>query len=177
MTGLIIGGALLTLAGAAPVFLGLLFVVASSGNGSRLISGIIMLAGGAVLLFFGLRLLRKGIKSAPAAVRRMVLACAAKHNGLISAEALFAETGDREHTEQELKILAGEGKVKTAGDGGKTMYQFPEFQFQLKMKVCPYCGKDIPVRAAVDTCPSCGGDLKIRSMKTADGEDKFSLDE
>ena len=177
MTGRIILGAFMALPGAVAAFLGILFSAASAGKSSRLITGLLLIATGAVLFIFGLRFLRKGLKGSPAGLLRTILRCAAKYNGLVSGDVLFAETGEKERTEIELAKLAGEGRVKKESASGKVLYRFPEFQFELKMKVCPYCGKDVPVKTAIETCPACGGDLKIRALKTSEGGDLFSMDD
>ncbi len=172
----IIAGAFLLIAGAGGAFLGLMFLIVSSGSGSRLITGLMLSAIGAGLLVSGFLLFRKGMRERPGSVHDRILKAAAKHNGVITAEVLAAETGGGDAVEFAIAAMVRKGRA-TAGDkdGGK-IYTFPELQFKLKFKKCPYCGNDYPVKENIERCPSCGGDLKIVSESSGGGDDRFSMD-
>lgn len=172
----IISGAFFTLTGAGGFFLGLMFLVVSSGSGSRLLTGITLLTIGAGLLISGIFLFRKGMSERPGSVHDRILRAAAKHNGIITAEILSAETGGGDAVDFELAAMIRKGQVAADDKEGNKIYTFPELQFKLKFKKCPYCGSDYPVKENIERCPSCGGDLKIVSESSGRGEDKFSMD-
>jgi len=172
----IITGSLLIIAGLGGIFLGAMFLIASSGSTSRLMTGIVFLAGGLVLSVSGFILFRKGFSSRPGSVRARILKTAAKHNGTIAREILMAETGGGDDVEYELAAMIRTGSVREKNSGGRKIFVFPELQFTLKFKKCPYCGADYPVREKIEKCPSCGGDLKIVSERAAGGDDLFSMD-
>jgi len=172
----IIAGSFLILSGGGGIFLGTMFLIASSGIASRLTAGSIILALGALLFAAGIYFFRKGIKERPGSVHESILRAAAKHNGTITGELLDAETGGGDAVNFELAAMIRSGKAKVENiDGGKT-YIFPGLQFRLKFKKCPYCGSDYPVKEDIERCPSCGGDLKIVTEGSSGGEDKFSMD-
>jgi len=175
MTSLV-AGAIFIISGAALLFLGAMFIIASGESPSRLTAGAAMALSAMALLAAGVRFFMRGLRSGPGAAERAILKAAAKHNGRIARMLLMAETGGGDAVEARLSEMSREGRVSEETIAGKTFCVFPEFQFSLKFKKCPYCGNDYPVREDVEKCPSCGGDLKIVSGKTADGEDKFSMD-
>jgi rRNA maturation protein Nop10 len=109
-------------------------------------------------------------------VKKRILRAAAKSNGELSEDAMIAEAGGREAFVFAASSLVSERKALKQKRGSADIYIFPEFQFQLKFKTCPYCGSDYPVRGTVENCPSCGGDLKVKSGNDSSGDDKFSMD-
>jgi hypothetical protein len=175
MTSKIFYGTFLLIAGILHSGMGLLFLIASSDNSTRLYTGIILIAAGTLLMIAGYRLFRKGMITRPGAVEAAILKAAAKKNGRISEEALIAETGIRDLTIFELNKMVSSKRASRETSAQGTFYTFPEFQFDLKFKACPYCGNDYPVRTDVERCPSCGGDLKITGS-TVSGDDRFSMD-
>lgn len=175
MTAKIIYGAILLLAGIIHLFMGTVFLIASSGNNTRLITGIILFAAGSLIFIAGYRLFKKGMVLRPGAIEGVILKAAAKKNGRVSEEALIAETGIRDLTIFELGKLVSKKRALRESSAEGTFYLFPEFQFELKFKACPYCGNDYPVRKDIEKCPSCGGDLKITGTSAA-GDDRFSMD-
>jgi len=176
MTGILIGGALLSLPGLGGVFLGLMFLIASRGSSSRLIPGFIFLICGGGLLFIGLRLFIKGLKQSSLFLDKAVRASAVKHNGEVGGKTLFAEIGPSSASEAFIEEKVRSGEIKKENRDGIVYYLFPSFQFRLKTKYCPYCGKDYPVRENIETCPACGGDLKLRETGNSKGDDYFSMD-
>lgn len=175
MTAKIIFGAILLFAGLVHLFFSIMFIIASSGNNTRLFTGIILFAAGGFLFTAGYRLFAKGMVLRPGAIEGVILKAAAKKNGRVSEEALIAETGIRDLTVFELGKLVSKKRAIRESSAEGTFYLFPEFQFELKFKACPYCGNDYPVRKDIEQCPSCGGDLKITGT-SASGDDRFSMD-
>lgn len=175
MTLKIFYGALLLVAGILHSVMGLMFLIASSDNSTRLYTGLILLAAGVLLIYAGYRIYRRGLATRPGAIKALILKAAAKKNGRISQEALIAETGISDLTIFELNKMVSSGRASRDISEQGNYYIFPEFQFELKFKACPYCGNDYPVRSDVERCPSCGGDLKITG-NTVSGDDRFSMD-
>ena len=176
MTGMIIGGAFLSLFGLGGFFLGLMFSIASGGASSRLVPGLIMLVVGGGLLVFGLRFLVRGLKGGAKAVDQTIKSIAAKYNGEIREDIFTAEAGRSEEVAAQLQRMLKTGEASRKEKDGVSWLLFPAFHFTLKTKYCPYCGRDYPVREEVETCPTCGGDLKIKEEGSSDGDSLFSLD-
>lgn len=172
----IIAGAFFIIAGSGGAFLGMMFLIVSSGSGSRLISGIMLSAVGVALLASGIFLFRKGMRERPGSVHDSILKAAAKHNGVITSEVLAAETGGGDAVDFAIAAMIRKGRVAAGEKDGMKIYTFPELQFKLKFKKCPYCGSDYPVNENIERCPSCGGDLKIVSESSDGGSDRFSMD-
>ncbi len=176
MTISIIAGSAFTLAGSASAFLGTMFIIASSGDTTRLTAGAILALTGAALIFAGVRLFRKGLEASPSTIRKRILRAAAKNNGEASIEAIIGEAGDNDLVRAQLNIFTRSGIASKEKKEGRTFYIFPDYQFKLLFKKCPYCGNDYPVKHGVEQCPSCGGDLKMTGGRTSSGDDKFSMD-
>ena len=172
----IISGAFITILAACALFLGAMFLIASSGVASRLATAVVMLAAGACLFAAGIKLLRTGMGGLPGFAAGRILKAAAKHNGSVPEDVLMAETGGGDAVGFELSAMLRNGRVRQEAEGGRKVYIFPELQFSLRYKKCPYCGSDYPVRENIERCPSCGGDLKIVTDKSGGAEDKFSMD-
>lgn len=175
MTSKIFYGAFLLIAGILHFFTGLLFLIASSENNTRLFTGILLLGAGIMILLTGYRLFRKGMLTRPGAIEAAILKAAAKKNGRISEEAMIAETGIKDLTLFELNKMVSLQRASRETSSKGTFYIFSEFQFDLKFKACPYCGNDYPVKGGLEQCPSCGGDLKITGISVS-GDDRFSMD-
>lgn len=175
MTLKIFYGAFVLITGILHFFMGLIFVIASSDNNTRFFIGIILLGAGALILFAGYRIFKKAMITRPGAIEATILKAAAKKNGRISEQAIVAETGIKDLTLFELNKMVSTLRASRETSSQGTFYIFPEFQFDLKFKACPYCGNDYPVRVDVEQCPSCGGDLKITTTSVS-GEDRFSMD-
>jgi rRNA maturation protein Nop10 len=127
-----------------------------------------------MLITAGYRIFRKGMMTRPGTVEAAILKAAAKKNGRVSEEALIAKTGIRDLTIFELNKMVSSKRASRETSAREIFYSFPEFQFELKFKACPYCGNDYPVRADDGRCPSCGGDLKITKTSFS-GENRFSM--
>lgn len=175
MTSKIFYGAFLLITGILHFSIGLLFVIASSESNTRFLTGIILLGAGIMILLAGYRIFKKAMITRPGAIEAAILKAAAKKNGRISEKAMLAETGIKDLTLFELNKMVSELRASRETSAKGTFYIFPEFQFDLKFKACPYCGNDYPVKADLEKCPSCGGDLKITGTSVS-GDDRFSMD-
>jgi hypothetical protein len=177
MTGRMISGALLAVAGLASGLMGLLFLMAAEGTGRRLMIGLILLGVGVLLLIPGVRLFSQGLRYRPAAIRQRLLQLARMHNGELPLKVVYGEWSAKDEVEDIIRqMTAGEMVRREARPDGDWLL-FPQFFLEMVQKRCPFCGNDYPVRENVEKCPSCGGDLVISKQKVARSDDYFAMDE
>ncbi len=176
MSGRMIIGAFLMIAGGGAFFLGLMFIIASAGGGRRLTAGLIITAAGFVLLVFGFRMFLRAIRFSPEGIKRQILRLAKLNHGELTREAITGAIGTMDEIEYKLEELIDRGIARAEIRGGRKLYLFPDFQLKVVQKKCPYCGSDYPVRENIEYCPNCGGDLKLSKTLIANGE-KYSMDE
>jgi len=169
-------GTFMSVFGILTILLGILFIIASKNEGSRLATGIVLIGTGTVMLVPGIILFKKGILLTPEGIGKKILKLAGKHNGHISMEVITAEVGDSDAVRFKLIEMTRQGVSKEIKKDGRLFYIFRDFQPKLMVKKCPYCGNDYPVRDNIENCLSCGGDLKIKNESVTMDDDKFSLD-
>jgi hypothetical protein len=177
MTLGIIFGAFLSIIGFLSIFLGILFVIASRERGSRLSAGIIFVLAGIALVTVGIRIFRRAIRFSPSGIKKRLLKLARINHGELSEEAIIGELGNSDDVRIQVQDLIAQGIAKEITRNNRRFFSFPDFQLELVVKQCPYCGNDYPVRDVIERCPSCGGDLKMHKSRLADSDDKFSMDE
>lgn len=171
----ITSGALLILLGGGSFFLGLMFLIAAADDSGRYIPGAILSISGIVSCAAGIRLFRKGLDDSPQAVTRKILQLAKVNNGECAEEVFLEKIGPR--ASEGLKLLVSRGSAREVASGGRKVYIFPDFQMELAMQKCPFCGNDYPVRKDIVSCPSCGGDLTMEKKRTTRDDSLFSMDE
>ncbi|MFC1669166.1 hypothetical protein ACFL20_02160 [Spirochaetota bacterium] len=177
MTGKIIMGAILSVTGAVSSFLGVLFLIASGGQGSRLLAGIVLLAIGITILLVGIIIFRKAMSISPAGIKKKLLKLARLNNGEISEEEILASLGNSDIVEQQLNEIMQRGIASEVIKNGRKIYIFPDFQLEIVVKECPYCGNDYPLRDDIEECPSCGGDLKMHKSLIVGANNSYSMDD
>ncbi len=177
MTLQIILGALLSVAGALASVLGILFLIASHGIPSRLVAGFILGSAGLALLVAGVIMFRRGLRTSPGGIRREILRLAKMNNGVLAEEAVIGALGTSDTVRFQLADMVRRGIALERTKDNRLVYHFEDFQANLVLKKCPYCGNDYPVRDDIERCPSCGGDLKMHRTALARGEESFSMDE
>ena len=147
-----------------PFFLfGILFAIAAAGGpGSRLITGLAMLACGGGLLVGGLRWLRRLAEMSPDALKTGAVELAQRLGGELTLAQFRAEYSlSQSLATRILNELVRDGTAATEERGDRTFYIFSGLQPSLATKVCPYCGTELPVRSALRKCPNCGGQLEV----------------
>jgi len=169
-------GAFLSVMGILSILLGILFIIASKNEGSRLVTGTVLIAVGSLLLIPGILLFRQGIHLTPGGIGKRILKLARKHNGELSMDVITAELGDSDAVRFKLVEMTRQGISEEIKKDGRLFYIFRDFQTKLLVKKCPYCGNDYPVRDNIENCPSCGGDLKIKNESVTIDDDRFSMD-
>ncbi|PKL36242.1 MAG: hypothetical protein CVV44_18685 [Spirochaetae bacterium HGW-Spirochaetae-1] len=168
-------GAFLSLAGILLTGLGLLFIIAATGLQSRIIAGIALCAGGIPFLFIGVRLFLRGLALTPGGIRAAILRLARLGNGELTSDVIIANLGDSATVRFQIEQMVVSGLAEKRTEGARELYIFSDFQAGLRVKQCPYCGNDYPVREDIESCPSCGGDLKMKNHRSG-GDDNFSMD-
>jgi hypothetical protein len=141
---------------------GLLFLIAATGQATRLVPGLVLVAIATGLLVGGLRSLRRMADRSPEALRTGAVELAKRLGGELTASQFRAEY--RISNELALKTLDGlvaEGSAMREERENRTVYVFTGLQPSLSEKRCPYCGTQLPVRTALRKCPNCGGQLEI----------------
>jgi hypothetical protein len=177
MTLQVVIGALLSAIGFMSSALGVIFLIAPHGIGSRLTVACVMGAGGLAILVAGVILFRRGTRFSPSGIRKEILRLARMNNGELTDEAINGSLGKSDAVSFQIAALVKDGIAAERVRGNRRVYLFEEFQTKLVLKKCPYCGNDYPVRDDIERCPSCGGDLKMHRSIIARGEGKYSMDE
>lgn len=177
MTLGIIFGACISVIGFLSAFLGILFIIASGEKSSRLSAGILFVLTGIAFTTVGIRIFRRAVRFSPSGIRKRLLKLARINHGELSQEAVIGELGDSDDVRRQIKELLARGIAKEIIRNNRVFFSFPDFQLELVVKQCPYCGNDYPVRDEIERCPSCGGDLKMHKSRLADSDDKFSMDD
>ncbi|HHX63734.1 MAG TPA: zinc ribbon domain-containing protein [Chloroflexi bacterium] len=141
---------------------GILFLIASSGQATRLVPGLVMVAIATGLLIGGIRWLRRMADRSPEALRTGAIELARRLGGELTASQFRAEY--RISNDLALRTLDGlvaEGNAVREERESRTVYVFTGLKPSLSEKRCPYCGTQLPVRTALRKCPNCGGQLEI----------------
>jgi hypothetical protein len=145
------------------LLLGILFAIAAAtGPGSRLIVGLVLLAGGVGLLVGGLRWLRRQAEMSPDALKTGAVELAQRLGGELTLAQFRAEYSlSQALGTRILNELVREGTANIEQRGDRAFYIFGGLRPSLATKVCPYCGTELPVRSALRKCPNCGGQLEV----------------
>lgn len=142
--------------------LGVIFLIAAAGSGTRLIAGLAMGAIGVAAAVFGISRLRLIKESDPERVMTRIADLATRSGGDVT---LGQVVGDlRVPTavaERALSDLTGRGMCTVERRGQETFYVFGGIKPDKVTRECPYCGSEFSIREPRDTCPSCGGNLKL----------------
>jgi hypothetical protein len=158
-----LGGVLLAGVGVALALLGLLFLVAASGQPRRLLVAVMALGLGGVLIGLGVRIVRTAAALSPERIRAQILELARQRSGEISASDVEAAVGrGTAVAETVLDALVREGRCSRHLRGGRDYWVFEGLQPRLVGRFCRYCETEVPLAEEGDSCPSCGGDLETR---------------
>jgi hypothetical protein len=176
MTRKIIGGAALFIFGLALLLLGIMFIIVSSERGSRLVTGVILAVFGLLLLLIGIRLFRAGISVSPAVIKEKILKLAGKNHGELPEDVITGAIGTSDTLDFQLQSMINSRIAKKTFRKGRTFYLFSQFNMELVVKKCPYCGNDYPVRDDIESCSSCGGNLKVSVERIKGKDDSYSMD-
>ncbi len=158
---------------------GLLFLVGSGGQTSRLVVAAVGLGGGAVLVFVGVVVHRRADALTPDRLRAEILAAAQRGSGVVSAAELRAALGSRwEAGRDQLVALEGDGScVRSMGASGE-QWVFEALQPVQAVRRCTHCDKALPLKLDEGTCPHCGGHVEVAQERVElKGEGLYSMDD
>lgn len=142
--------------------LGLVFLVAAANAPSRLLVASVLLAVGALLVWWAIATLRRQAEVSPEGLSTGAVALARRLGGELTVAQVQAEF--RIPASQALETLE---KLRSAGQAqveqreGRAVYILRGLQPSLVTRRCPYCGTSFPVREALHQCPNCGASLEI----------------
>lgn len=171
--------AALVLVGSAALFFGLLFLVGSAGQLTRLVVAAVGLGVGAVAIGFAARLFKQARREAPAALEAEILALAKREDGEVSEHELRAQLGTRfALAEPVLRSLQAAGTCRLGRAQGGAYYSFPHLQPRLAVRRCEFCQAELPLDDDLVSCPQCGGTVRtgVQRLSLSDG-DAYSMDE
>ncbi len=144
------------------IVLGLLFLIASAAEPSRILVALALLAVGAILLVAGLKRLRRLAAIHPEALETGAVELARRLGGELTIAQLRAEYGiSADEAGKVLEKLVNDGSTRREQRGDRIVYVFTGLMSSLKEKTCPYCGTKLPVRSDLRKCPNCGAQLEI----------------
>ena len=141
---------------------GIIFLIAASGSGTRLLVALVLLAIAAFLLIAGLRRLRRLAAISPEMLSSGAVNLARRLGGELTVSQLRADYRiSQELAASVLEDLVADGVCVREQRDERLVYVFTGLLPSLAEKVCPYCGTELPVRTALRKCPNCGAQLEI----------------
>lgn len=146
-----------------PLYLvGFLFLIASQGNSTRLLSALGLLAVATAVLLFGRSRLRRLAEIDPESLRTGAVELARRLGGEVTVSQLRAEYRiSEEQATTALEQLVAEGTAAREQREDRVVYVFAGLLPAKVERICPYCGTKLPVREALHKCPNCGANLEI----------------
>ena len=164
--------------GLAALLFGLLFLIGSAGQSTRLAVAAVGLVCGALLTGVGVRLFKLARHEDPDFIKAELLTLAKREDGEISEHELRGALGARWPRAQEvLLVLQGEGVCRLGNAAGGSYYTFPQLQPRLAVRRCEFCQAELPLDDELVSCPQCGGTIKtgVKRVSVGDGE-VYSMD-
>jgi hypothetical protein len=145
--------------------LGMLFLCAAVEDPRRLpLSLILLVGGGALALWSGLRL-RRAYSLAPERLAERITALARVHEAEVTLPQVVADlNAPQEQALAALNLLETGGVCYRDFRGEKEVYIFPDLLPSKVVRRCPYCGSQFSVRNPVYKCPHCGGAIEIEKV-------------
>ena len=141
---------------------GLIFLLGSQGKGAIILTGLVLLGGGAILVVLSANRLRRLARLNPDQLATDTVELARTLGGEVTVAQVQAEFDvPRELAAQVLERLRGEGACQVEHRDERTVYLFKSFMPSKAVKRCPYCGAEFSIKNPVRKCPNCGGALEI----------------
>ena len=157
-----LGASLIVLASIPFFIIGILFLIASVSQASRIVVALVFLAIGTALLVVGLRRLRRLAEISPEALKAGAIDLARRLDGELTVAQFRAEYRiSEEQATQVLEEMVAEGAAERQQREQRVVYVVTGLLPAMVQKQCPYCGTELPVRAALRKCPNCGGQLEV----------------
>jgi len=157
--------------------LGLIFLIASEGQSSRLVSGIILVIFASGTAFLGGSLLKKAFDLSPEQVKNAILALAKENNGYLTKESINAVLGPYPEVDMSIEAMVLDGSAVLDSSSLRAVYVFPDFLHEIVEKYCSYCDTRYPLRDPIQKCTQCGGDIVLKKSRIEKKGQIFSMDE
>jgi len=157
-----LGASIVVLASSLFFIAGILFLIASVSQASRILVALVFLAIGTFLLVVGLRRLRRLAEISPDALKTGAIELARRLDGELTVAQFRAEYRiSQEQASEVLEEMVAEGAAKREQREERVVYVVTGLLPAMVQKRCPYCGAELPVRTALRKCPNCGAPLEI----------------
>lgn len=157
-----LGASIVVLASVPFFIIGILFLIASVSQPSRILVALAFLAIGTFLLVVGLRRLRRLSEVSPEALKTGAIELARRLDGDLTVAQFRAEYRISEQQATEvLEEMVAAGAAEREQREQRVVYVVTGLLPAMAQKRCPYCGAELPVRTALLKCPNCGGQLEI----------------
>ena len=157
-----LGASIVVLASSLFFIAGILFLIASVSQASRILVALVFLAIGTFLLVVGLRRLRRLAEISPDALKTGAIELARRLDGELTVAQFRAEYRiSQEQAGEVLEEMVAEGAAKREQREERVVYVVTGLLPAMVQKRCPYCGAELPVRTPLRKCPNCGAPLEI----------------
>ena len=157
-----LGASIVVLASIPFFVVGILFLIASVAQASRILVALAFLAIAVFLLVVGLRRLRRLAAISPDALKTGAIELARRLNGELTVAQFRAEYSiSQEQAAEVLDEMVSEGAARREQREERVVYVVTGLLPSMVEKRCPYCGTELPVRTALRKCPNCGGTLEL----------------
>ena len=157
-----LGASIVVLASIPFFIVGILFLIASVAQASRILVALAFLAIAVFLLVVGLRRLRRLAEISPDALKTGAIELARRLDGELTVAQFRAEYRiSEERATEVLEEMVTEGAAEREQREQRVVYVITGLPPSMVQKQCPYCGAELPVRTALRKCPNCGGQLEL----------------
>ncbi len=142
--------------------LGIIFLIATVNNPSRILVAMALLALGYVMINSGLLTLRRLAQVSPEALATGIVELAKRLGGEVTVAQVQAEF--KISTKKAIAALeeaVGKGQCQRERRDYYDVYVFKSVMPAKAVKRCSYCGSEFAIKSAVRDCPNCGASLEI----------------
>jgi hypothetical protein len=144
---------------------GLIFLCAAVQNLARLpLSIVLLLVGGGLVIWAGLRL-RRQRQLAPDILDDRITTFAANNEAEVTlAQVVAGLTVPDDAARAALARLEADGLSYREDRGSRSVYIFPGLKESKVVRHCAFCGNTYSVKEPLQKCPNCGGTIEIAKV-------------
>jgi hypothetical protein len=141
---------------------GVIFLIAAATSPGRFPVAVVLLLFGGALLVWGALTLRRLAEISPEALATGIVDLARRLGGEVTVAQVQAEYRiSSEMALGALERLRGHGDCQREQRKDHDVYLFKSVMPAKAIKRCPYCGSEFAVKSAMRECPNCGANLEI----------------
>jgi hypothetical protein len=142
--------------------MGLIFLIATISQPSRILVAAALLVVGYVFINWGLLTLRRLNQISPEALATGIVELAKRLDGEVTAAQVQAEFSiSTRKAIAALEEAVGRGDCERDRRDLYDVYVFKSVMPPKAIKRCPFCGSEFSIKSAVRECPNCGSSLEI----------------